>query len=311
MAGRKRKARSPTAGERTNTSATKAKHRNTLGASQGVIQPPASATVLSTVEVTCVALQKKLKRDRQGRRQNGRRLKSEPFHLADNQKVLFARTYMSGRNDERPVDYVRLSNSCHFPTFAGNPDVLAAMEPAIVADMKVALVEQRDIEAKDRPNSRPYLQVNLAKVQALHQREITKVDQRVETLLVRLASSEKFVVALRKEMARAQEENQRFTQPDSHFAVFQSTKSDGGNPPKIGCHAQDFAAFFERQLLTQEDKLKSKACELATLVESLNNKQVALEEQTRAQDEEGHRLNGRTALNERMEQRYRDALARE
>ncbi|ETP52562.1 hypothetical protein F442_02446 [Phytophthora nicotianae P10297] len=198
---------------------------------------PDPGTVLTTEEVkdACVALQNKLVRDRQGRRQNGRRLKSEPFHLADNQKVIFAKTYVAAKNHDTHVDYVRLSNSCQFPTFAGDSDVLVAMEPAIIAEMKEALVEQRGIETKDRHNSRLSLQVTLAKVQLLHQREIAKMNQKVGTLLAHLATSENLVEELRKDIAVAQEQHQCGVHRNNHNTAPQQSQSSERNPQETGC----------------------------------------------------------------------------
>ncbi|KAJ8561845.1 hypothetical protein ON010_g7834 [Phytophthora cinnamomi] len=128
---------------------------------------PDPAPEMTTPEVreACNALEKKLDRDRQGRRQNGRRSKSEKSRLADNQKVLFAKVYKAACNSARTVDYVTLSNSCHFPTFREHPRVLAAMETSIIAEMKAALEEQHALDTKDWPDRSPEWKEELVRVQ--------------------------------------------------------------------------------------------------------------------------------------------------
>ncbi|OWY97876.1 hypothetical protein PHMEG_00031486, partial [Phytophthora megakarya] len=55
--------------------------------------------------------------------------------------------YKAARNESRPIDYLRMSESCHLTAFfAGKPDVLQGMESAFFAEIRVALEEQRKID---------------------------------------------------------------------------------------------------------------------------------------------------------------------
>jgi len=63
---------------------------------------------------------------------------------------VFANCYKSARNTERPVDYVHMSNTCHFNSFKGYPQLLADMEGDIVRELKEAFTEQRAIEVRGR-----------------------------------------------------------------------------------------------------------------------------------------------------------------
>ncbi|KAF1775765.1 hypothetical protein GQ600_20209 [Phytophthora cactorum] len=76
----------------------------------------------------CIALRLTLARDRHGYRQFGRRSKSERFKMSSSQKLI-ATSYRAARDEDKPVDYVRMSNSCHFCTFKPNPEKLKALGP--------------------------------------------------------------------------------------------------------------------------------------------------------------------------------------
>ncbi|KAJ8574805.1 hypothetical protein ON010_g4412 [Phytophthora cinnamomi] len=71
---------------------------------------------------------------------------------------------------------------------------------------------------------------------------------------------------------------------------------------------QGVAALMDR-LREQNMMLRRKETDLRAFAASLNGKQVALQDQGRLHEEERHRINGRLALNERLEQRYRTSLA--
>ncbi|KAG1689053.1 hypothetical protein DVH05_002821 [Phytophthora capsici] len=115
-----------------------------------------------------------------------------------------------------------------------------------------------------------------------------------------------FVFIARKDLVVAQEQHQCGVHRDSHNVAPQQSQSDERNPQKPGYLARDPATFK----LQQEEKIKAKGCGLASLLELLNYKQVTLDKQACAQDKERHRLDSRAALNERMERRNLDGLAR-
>ncbi|EGZ19721.1 hypothetical protein PHYSODRAFT_327915 [Phytophthora sojae] len=81
----------------------------------------------------CEALHSTLKCAKGGKRQYGKRTKMD--------------------NDGRPVDYLRMSKSCHFTTFAGNEAILEAMEPFIVSELHAAPEEERRFASVGRPTT--------------------------------------------------------------------------------------------------------------------------------------------------------------
>ncbi|KAG7376027.1 hypothetical protein PHYPSEUDO_014624, partial [Phytophthora pseudosyringae] len=123
----------------------------------------------------CLALTLKLQRDKHGHRQYGRRLKSESFKLSASQKVLMASSYRAARNDDRLVDYERMSESRHFNTFKNNAQKLRALEKPLLREIKVAIREQQQLDAGNIAKTTNDWEEELARCHVLHQRESAEI----------------------------------------------------------------------------------------------------------------------------------------
>ncbi|KAE9337267.1 hypothetical protein PF008_g12618 [Phytophthora fragariae] len=142
----------PAVGRRTGRKKETSSKRTRLQGFTNAVGASSASFELTKAEVkeACVALRLKQQSSKQGKRQYGRRSVSEPFKLSDSQKLILANCYKSARNAERPVDYVSMSNTCHFNSFKGYHQLLAPKEGDIVRELQEALTGQRVIEARDR-----------------------------------------------------------------------------------------------------------------------------------------------------------------
>ncbi|KAL4099487.1 hypothetical protein PRIC1_007291 [Phytophthora ramorum] len=134
---------------------------------------------------------------------------SEPYRLSDSQKIIFVNCYKAARNEERPVDYVRMSKTCHFSTFCNHAQMLAAMEKDIVVELREALMELRAIEAGRRVRTTAEWEDELARVQTLHQEQVGSMEGQVEKLTEDLVNAERENSDLMTQLAGKEKENQR------------------------------------------------------------------------------------------------------
>ncbi|KAG7385880.1 hypothetical protein PHYPSEUDO_000942 [Phytophthora pseudosyringae] len=273
------------------------------------IHPAASSTtpVLSKAEVkeACAALRLKQRRDKQGRRQYGRRLASEPHRLSDSQKVMFANSYKTARNAEKPVDYVRMSKSCHFSSFRGHPHLLAAMESDIVVELKKALVEQSEILAGRHVKTTTEWEEEFAQVQVLHEKHVATMKKQLEELEKELTDTKQYTTDLRARFLCVEKKNQRLKKIPR--PCISESSDEATSQQDSGVCEQQFN-MLRGSLQKQQAALKRKGAEMDALSTSLSilgmrlaEEQAALRKQPYDQDDERHRLDTQTALTETME----------
>ncbi|OWY90548.1 hypothetical protein PHMEG_00041277, partial [Phytophthora megakarya] len=165
----------------------------------------------SEVRQVCVALHTKLQWDKEGRQQWGKRLNADQFHLSDYQKVVFANSYKAARNESRPIDYLRMSKSCHFTAFAGKPDVLQSMESAVIAEMRLALEEQRKIDGGMEVTSSADWKKELLKAKE-QRKTLSEMNAKIAALELQLKCSQSLAVEFRAQKMRGDEENAQLCQ---------------------------------------------------------------------------------------------------
>jgi hypothetical protein len=205
----------------------------------------------------CAALRQKQQRGKQGKRQNGRRLVSEPFKLSDSQKLVFVNCYKSARNAERPVDYVRMSNTCHFNSFKGDPQLLADMEGDIVRELKEAFTEQRAIEVRGRDKTSAELEEELARLHGLHKQQAAQIKAHMEELEQDLASVHAAVDNIRKLFWHEEKENFECEPMKATRAGLKNTLRFGASTPSARKYEHHIVDELKTITIQLQSQLKS------------------------------------------------------
>lgn len=166
-------------------------------------------TVMTTVDpdltpqeirIARPALKKLLDRKKGGKRQGGRRLKSEPYKLSDSQTLLLADRYLAARNAGIQVTYKKASETKNLTTFTDHPEMLQKHEGEVIRWLQKALNEQRAIDAGKSTKTNEKLEEELSKTLVQTQTKIAKLEAALENNFFESSELQQKLKALRQKI---------------------------------------------------------------------------------------------------------------